>query len=361
MMSYLPEKSDDNLDDDWCEELDDDFKQAFIGLFVFLLTSIIIGVWIMQKSINAYYLQTYHRPSPLTLINHKLWQMGENIGDGLYVVRDDINSSINIFNKIIIDGFNENYAYTSTYKAYLVEQTRQDKLRQAAEQELKIQTLQIHKEQYELIKSLTISKNQKVFFAGDSMMQGIAPHIQKYLQGLGVQSVNLSKQSTGLAYPKFFDWNSTIKNTLSSDKSIKVLIVMLGANDPWDMPTKGGEYLKFNSNAWAMEYQARMRDIIDFAKESNVGIIWVTPPNMKKDKLNKQMIYLNNVMMDELKNHQIQVIDARPIMGGYNNVYNDYIEKDGKNIKMRSGDGIHFSPEGQRILAQVVQGYLIVE
>lgn len=73
------------------------------------------------------------------------------------------------------------------------------------------------------------------------------------------------------------------------------------------------------------------------------------------------MVQLNDVMMNELARHNVKVIDARPIMGGCNNIYNDYLEKDGKNIKMRSTDGVHFSGDGQRILAKEVQSYLIIE
>ncbi|MDI4497439.1 DUF459 domain-containing protein [Moraxella nonliquefaciens] len=337
------------------------FKKSFMVTLIFLILSASMSIWIMQKSINAYYLQTYHKPSPLNLINSPLWQKGGNIGDELYAFYDAIAGSIGNINQSMIDEFNNNHAYTPAYKAQMAQKARQEQLYQEQQRRLKAQTLKENQTRNELEQSLTLNKNQKVFFAGDSMMQGIAPHMQKHLQDLGVDSVNLSKQSTGLAYPKFFDWNNTIKNTLQSDSSIKVLIVMLGANDPWDMPDKQGRYLKFNSQEWALEYQARMKDILDFAKQRQVGVIWVTPPNMKKSKLNEQMIHLSDVMMDELNRHNVKVIDARPIMGGHDNIYNDYLEKDGKNIKMRSGDGIHFSGDGQRILAKEVQSYLIIK
>lgn len=78
-------------------------------------------------------------------------------------------------------------------------------------------------------------------------MQGVAPFVQKHLkQEYGVQSVNLSKQSTGLSYPNFFDWPKTIEQTLQKEPDIHVLVVFLGPNDPWDFPM-GKKYLKFAS------------------------------------------------------------------------------------------------------------------
>lgn len=60
-----------------------------------------------------------------------------------------------------------------------------------------------------------IRSGDKVFFAGDSLMQGVAPFVQKSLkQQYGIESANLSKQSTGLSYPSFFDWPKTIEETL---------------------------------------------------------------------------------------------------------------------------------------------------
>lgn len=345
--------------DDW--QNDERQTSLIVGSVVFLVLSAAFSIWIMQNSVNAYFMQTYHKQSPIAQISHPFWLKGGEIGLMLYENYDIVKKDIHDVNQQIVDNFNENYAYTPYFKAMLIEKQKQEALRLAKEKELKAQQLLADQKQTKIQKSLSINKTQKVFFAGDSMMQGIAPHIQKYLQDLGIQSLNLSKQSTGLAYPKFFDWQSTIKQTIDKNKDIKVLIVMLGPNDPWDMPASNGRYLKFGTSEWNDEYQSRITDIINFAKEHHVGVIWVTPPNMKKDKLNEQMNLLNTVIAQELARHDVKMIDSRPIMGGVNNSYNDYLTKDGKQIKMRSGDGIHFSPDGQKILAQEVQSQLIIE
>lgn len=316
------------------------FPTSFAKPMLFLAGSSVLGIWVMQQSINAYFLQTYHKPSPLANIDNGVWKAGAKIHDGLVGIKNGTED-------------------TSTQASAPTEPV-QDQAEDAITLPVEVQAPQQSKE--EMIKaSLTLNSTQKVFFAGDSLMQGVAPHIQKHLQQFGVQSVNLSKQSTGLAYPKFFDWPTTIKDTITKDKDIKVLVVMLGPNDPWDMPVKGSaQYLKFQSPEWDKEYQSRMADILNFAKEQEVGVIWVTPPNMKKTKLDTQMMYINDVMMAELARHNVQIVDARPVLGSINNQYNDYVEQDGKKVKVRSGDGIHFTPNGQRVLAQHIQSYLTI-
>lgn len=81
--------------------------------------------------------------------------------------------------------------------------------------------------------------------------------------------------------------------------------MFLGANDPWDMPNpKGGSYLKFQSPEWETVYRSRISQIIQTAKENRISVMWLSPPNMKKDSLNQQMVYLNRVISDEVKKHQ---------------------------------------------------------
>ena len=60
-----------------------------------------------------------------------------------------------------------------------------------------------------------ISVGQRIFFAGDSMMVGVAPHLAARLRReYGLSSLDLSRQSTGLAYPGSFNWPATIEQTL---------------------------------------------------------------------------------------------------------------------------------------------------
>lgn len=72
------------------------------------------------------------------------------------------------------------------------------------------------------------------------------------------------------------------------------------------------------------------------------------------------MIYLNQVMQDELKQHDVLTIDARELLGTSNDVYNDYLVKDGETIKMRTSDGIHFSIKGQKLIAQALQDQITI-
>ena len=61
--------------------------------------------------------------------------------------------------------------------------------------------------------------------------------------------------------PKFFDWPNTIEQTLKQQTDIRLLVVFLGPNDPWDFP-KGKKYLKFASPEWSEEYLSHVNHIL---------------------------------------------------------------------------------------------------
>ena len=320
----------------------DDHVQSYIFILVTLIFFAFLSIWIMQNSVNAYFQQTYHRESPLSkLEKFEVWTLGGQIGDLLYTKHGLNKAMIGQLNTEIISQYNEHYAYTPEYRQYLVQLEKQEKIRLAEEEQARAHQA--------LLDQFTLTKTDQVFFAGDSLMQGVAPHVQKHLQEkFDIKTINLSKQSTGLSYPSFFDWPKTIQDTISANKQIKVLIVFLGANDPWDMPNPKGETV----------YRSRISQIIQTAKENRISVMWLSPPNMKKDSLNQQMVYLNRVISDEVKKHQAFFIDSRPLLGGKNDIYNEYVTKNGNSIKMRSADGIHFSTDGQKLIAQVISSHL---
>ena len=208
---------------------------------------------------------------------------------------------------------------------------------------------------------IVLHQSDKVFFAGDSLMQGVAPFMQKYLKQAGINSINLSKQSTGLAYPNFFDWPKTIEQTLQKSPDIRLLVIFLGPNDPWDIPNpKGGPYLRFKSEEWRDIYQSRITRILETARTHNVQVIWLGVPYMKAQKLNEQMRYLNEVLVTALQGKAIWLPTEKLLSNGTAH-YVDSITVAQKILRVRSKDGIHFSLSGQKILAEYIQQQLIIQ
>ena len=208
---------------------------------------------------------------------------------------------------------------------------------------------------------IVLTQNDKVFFAGDSLMQGVAPYVKKMLfKQYKIESIDLSKRSTGLSYPKAFDWPKTINDKLSEDPSIKLLVVFLGANDPWDFPVKGyATNARFKSKLWEKQYRLRIASILDHVQKHRVQVLWLAPPCMRKQKLNDGMVYLNKLYQSELEKTQQHFLTTNELLGCSYEKFNSFVEKDKEKIKVRVDDGVHFTPSGQRILAKAIMEKII--
>ncbi|OAM27899.1 MULTISPECIES: DUF459 domain-containing protein [Eikenella] len=321
-------------------------------LYLALLLTGLLTVWFSQDSINAYWQQTYHRASPLEKLNdYGWWRAGSRWQQASLRQHENAVGWLEVRN----ESWREQHAAPNQAAALPSPDTVAPAASQpAAASDPAHGGAALAQAQPDRVQ---LTAGDKVFFAGDSMMEGVAPHVQRWLSSeYGIDSINLSRQSTGLSYPSFFDWPATIEKTLREDQKIRLLVVFLGPNDPWDFPnpqpgTRG--YLKFQSPEWEQEYRQRIERIAGAAKAANVRLIWMGVPLMKNRRLNAQMRYLDELFASELAGKSIW-LPTDKIMGGEDGQYRDSITINGQTVRLRSKDGIHFTIKGQQFLAEQI-------
>ncbi|PHM44999.1 periplasmic protein [Xenorhabdus mauleonii] len=352
-------------------------------IFVVILTTVML-VWLNQNSLDNFWQQKYHRNSPWTFLKGEpLWDLGHNVQQGSTAAGE-------IFMAYAKGTYQDNPVHAMQIQSMQAQDTNNDNSRmvfhpgfqiglrflegyvhpienlsvtfpELLQKDIKL--AQAPSYQNDLIQSthidviqkthINLGTKDKVLFVGDSMMQGVAPLLKRRLsQEYGISSINLSKQSTGLSYPSFFDWPKTISNTLKTHTDIKLIVVFLGPNDPWDMPAKrGGPYLKFSSDGWETVYRQRIETILQEARQNQVDVIWVGPPNMRKKKLSSSMAYLNKLYETEVARMGEIYVSVNDMFKYQSDNYSDYIGDGSSTIKLRSGDGIHFSLKGQQTIS----------
>ncbi|HHW4200329.1 SGNH/GDSL hydrolase family protein [Campylobacter coli] len=207
---------------------------------------------------------------------------------------------------------------------------------------------------------LEVHKGDEFLFIGDSLMQGVAIALNRDLIDLGLKANDLSKQNTGLSYKSYFDWAKATKEAFAKNPNIKYLVVLLGANDPWDIK-KGGVYHRFGSDSWIDIYTYRVNEIINIAKQHQVKILWFEVPPVKKDELNKKIQILNKIYSEEiLKNKQIFI--NTKLFFSVNDEFSTYIKNENnKSVKMRTDDGIHFTPNGAKEMSKLLLEHIIIK
>ena len=326
------------------------YQQAVKMIFSVIFCAFFI-VWLNHGSINAYYQQKYHESSPLEAWDgFSWWTTGDEITHALTAAKDAFFESWSA-NKISVRPSSETEDPPVDDKK--PEPVPAEKNTSPAAPPLPLAPV----EEIKLAeKRVFLKADDVVFFVGDSMMQGVAPHVMSALhKRFAIQSLNLSKQSTGLSYTSLFNWPKVIEETLAQNPHFRLMVVMLGPNDPWAIPVeKGKPYLAFKSAPWDEVYRARVDHVFELAKARGVQVIWVGVPNMRDPKLSDGVRYLNHIYQDEaLKFHEIY-LSTNDLFGYEHDEFSDSMLIDEKKVKTRSGDGIHFTPTGQRRIAEKV-------
>ncbi|RTJ73996.1 SGNH/GDSL hydrolase family protein [Campylobacter jejuni] len=200
---------------------------------------------------------------------------------------------------------------------------------------------------------LELQNGDEFLFIGDSLMQGVAIALNRDLRNLNLKVTDLSKQNTGLSYKSYFDWSKATNEAFIKNSNIKYLVVLLGANDPWDIK-KGGNYHRFGSPSWIDIYTSRVDEIIKIAKKHKAKVFWFEIPPVKKEDLNKKIQVLNKIYSDEiLKNKEIFI--NTKLFFSVNDEYSAYIkDENNRSIKARTDDGVHFTPSGAREMSKLL-------
>ena len=206
---------------------------------------------------------------------------------------------------------------------------------------------------------IVLKQGDSVLITGDSMMQYIGIAARQNYPKLGLKVLDLSKHSTGLLDKKSHNWAQIIKDTLAKNKNIKLLVMLIGANDPWGRSVNG-KFYELNSSEWREFYTGRVDEIYKIAKASNVKVLWLSLPCMKKTGYEKKIKLLNEIYKSvSEQNGQIFINTSEYLC--QNDEYKTHIDINGKRSKIRQDDGIHISKIGSQILADEILKRIEIE
>lgn len=206
---------------------------------------------------------------------------------------------------------------------------------------------------------IVLKQGDSVLITGDSMMQYIGMIASQNYPKLGLKVLDLSKQSTGLLYKKSHNWAQVIKDTLTQNKDIKLLVMLIGANDPWGRSING-KFYELNSSEWREFYARRVDEIYKIAKANNVKVLWLSLPCMQKTDYAKKIELLNEIYKSvSEKNGQIFINTSEYLC--QNDNFLTHLNINGKRSKIRQDDGIHISKIGSQILADEILKRIEIE
>ena len=212
----------------------------------------------------------------------------------------------------------------------------------------------------EIDAKISLSDDGKIRLnAGDEVLQYVGMNAKKFFPKRSLRVIDLSKQSTGLASKKSFDWQKTLDTALRENGGVKLVVVLLGANDVWEYRA-GGKTYGIKTPRWREFYASRVREIYDTAHSHGAGVLWLAMPCMQKPDFEEKTQLLNQIYAD-----------ASMALGGYfmqttplvceKGAYKTYLQSGSKLVRVRQDDGIHMSKEGCEAVAKEILSRIEVE
>ena len=202
----------------------------------------------------------------------------------------------------------------------------------------------------------------RLWIAGDSL--AIVPGysiLQAAAANRAVKPVSgvEGRVATGLTRPDVFNWYDHVREQLRTMKP-KAVVLSFGGNDTNPYMTGVPETRsvgEFGSASWILEYRRRIGLIFDLIARSGGHTVWIGLPQVRDDAMTLKFDVLNAAVSAEAQKRPrtVTYIDTYLDFAGSDGLYAQYLDRpDGRKLKVRADDGVHFEPAGGDIIAAKV-------
>jgi hypothetical protein len=186
----------------------------------------------------------------------------------------------------------------------------------------------------------------RVWVGGDSMGGELGIALEPVLQEAeAFKPTTFYKESTGICRYDFYDWGKQVRAVVKTARP-QAAVIMIGTNDTQSV-WKDGEWISYGQVAWKRAYEERVGEIMDTMLRGGARrVYWVGMPIMGEGWRNSRMRLINKVFQKQA--------EQRP-GAQYIDIWGLYANADGSfDPSLRLGDQVHFTVEGQQLLADTV-------
>jgi len=197
----------------------------------------------------------------------------------------------------------------------------------------------------------------QVAVIGDSLGQMLADGLEDaYSDRSDIRVLHRAKDSTGLVRDDYFDWPKAARELAASGEKIDIAVMMIGSNDRQAIH-EGAETIETLSPRWRERYAQRVESIRAAFREKKIPLVWVGLPVTKSEHFAADMAKLNDIYRQAAAQDGAPFIDIWEAFADERNQYQAFgPDINGRIVKLRSGDGVHFTDVGARKLAHFVEG-----
>jgi hypothetical protein len=203
-------------------------------------------------------------------------------------------------------------------------------------------------------------KPRVVGLTGDSMM---AVGLSATLMRLAADDHNLRivrafRSGTGLARPDVFNWMDEYPAMVGVDKP-DIVIVAIGANDGQGFIVDGKVQL-FGTEEWRKTYQSRVAGYLAMVESGGAHVVWVGLPPMRLPTYNARIAVINRIVYTVVSHDpRATWLSSASFVADESGEFREFAAlANGRTMRLRAEDGIHFSDDGAGLMSSVLVKWL---
>jgi len=192
---------------------------------------------------------------------------------------------------------------------------------------------------------------------GDNVGQLLAQGLQDaFAERPDISVLRKVKENSGLVRDDYYDWNKATRELLAGNEKITLAIMMIGSNDRQQI-RDGNTVLEPRTPKWNAAYTARVEAIATQFHDHKIPLIWVGMPVMKNERLSAELLAFNEIYRDVAAKTGATYVDVWEAFADDRNQFSIFgPDLNGQIVRLRTGDGVHFTRAGARKLAYFVEG-----
>ncbi len=203
-------------------------------------------------------------------------------------------------------------------------------------------------------------KPRVVALAGDSMMAvGLSATLMRQsAENKNLRMVKAFRSGTGLARPDFFNWMDEYPAMVGAETPA-VVIVAIGANDGQGFVVDG-KVQAFGTDEWRKTYQERVAGFLAVIESSGARVVWVGLPPMRSAAYNERVAEINRIDYTVVsEDPRATWWNSAPFVADPTGGFREFAAlSNGRLMRLRCDDGIHFSDEGAGLMSSVLVKWL---
>ncbi len=205
------------------------------------------------------------------------------------------------------------------------------------------------------IASAPLPPPHKILVVGDSLAIGLALSLRRAVTGFDdMILIDEGKVSSGLANPKYFNWEKALISLVEKYEP-NIVVAMMGAND--------AKYIKLNekprpadakNKSWPQVFSMRVESFLDILAQKNILTYWIGLPIMGDAVYAQQAQAMNVILKDACaKFSNAHFLDTWTVLADDKGEYSTFLPTPGgSKVKVRANDKIHFTVAGSDILTR---------